>query len=132
MCATLGLALTLVLKGSQLAPIGFILPVVLYFWYTFYVLRGLRVFKYVLRGISHASVGRYRPALLAFRRALQLDPSNRLASAKVGEIFDLAIEDNPSNAGGDRSTRDLGHGSATNGLKNYSCRAGRGTNGAGR
>ncbi|MBI1915974.1 MAG: tetratricopeptide repeat protein [Planctomycetes bacterium] len=80
MCATLGLGLALVTQESQqVRSLGFILPVVLYFWYTFRVLPGLRVFKYVLRGISHASVGRYRPALLAFRRALQLDPNNRLA-----------------------------------------------------
>src|SRR5262245_10717944 len=80
-CATLGLGLALVIpQDSQtIRPLGFFLPVILYFWYTFRVLPGLRVFKYVLRGISHAAVGRYRPALLAFRRALQLDPNNRLA-----------------------------------------------------
>src|SRR5262249_47931681 len=59
MCATLGVGLTLVFKADQpsqsgfIGSLGFILPVILYFWYTFYVLRGLRVFKYFLRGISH-------------------------------------------------------------------------------
>src|SRR5262249_47766675 len=43
-------------------------------------------FKYVLRGISHAAVGRYRPALLAFRRALQLDPNNRLAREEFWNV----------------------------------------------
>jgi tetratricopeptide (TPR) repeat protein len=87
MCATLGLGLALVSPDSQFVrPLGFILPVAIYFGYTFFILPGLRVFKYVLRGISHASVGRYRPALLAFRRALQLDPNNRLARDEFWDV----------------------------------------------
>ena len=43
------------------------------------VLPGLRVLKHAFRGLSYARVGRYRRALQAFRRALQLDPNNRLA-----------------------------------------------------
>lgn len=54
-------------------------PAVLYLGYTMRVLPGLRVFKHVVRGISHANIGRYRPALAAFRRALALDPGNALA-----------------------------------------------------
>src|SRR5262249_53605095 len=37
-------------------------------------------------GIGHANVGRHRPALLAFRRALQLDPDNRLARESMWRV----------------------------------------------
>src|SRR5207245_1927325 len=50
-----------------------------YYLHTIRVQPGLNVFKYVVRGISYSHVGRYRRALLAFRRALQLDPNNALA-----------------------------------------------------
>ena len=87
MCATLGLGLALVTEGNpQMRSLAYALPLVLYFWYTLKVLPGLRVFKYVLRGISHASVGRYRPALLAFRRALQLDPNNQTAREEFWHV----------------------------------------------
>ena len=86
-CATLGLGLALVTQDNvQLRPLAYALPLVLYFWYTLRVLPGLRVFKHVLRGISHASVGRYRPALLAFRRALQLDPKNQTAREEFWHV----------------------------------------------
>ena len=88
MCATLGLGLVLVVPADnqQLRGFAYALPVVLYFFYTLKVLPGLRVFKHVLRGISHASVGRYRPALLAFRRALQLDPNNQTAREEFWHV----------------------------------------------
>ena len=87
MCATLGLGLALVTEGNpQMRSLAYALPLVLYFWYTLKVLPGLRVFKYVLRGISHASVSRYRPALLAFRRALQLDPNNQTAREEFWHV----------------------------------------------
>jgi hypothetical protein len=51
----------------------------LYLVYTIRILPGLRIFKHVVRGISHAKVGKVKPALGSFRRALQLDPENKLA-----------------------------------------------------
>jgi tetratricopeptide (TPR) repeat protein len=79
-CATLGLA-TWMLAGTTPAAqvIAFGVPVALFFLYTTRVLPGLRVFKHTVRAISYGNIGRYRPALVAFRRALQLDPHNALA-----------------------------------------------------
>jgi tetratricopeptide (TPR) repeat protein len=51
----------------------------LYVAYTIRVMPGLRVFKHILRGISHARIGRHAQALRAFRRALALDPDSQLA-----------------------------------------------------
>ncbi len=80
MCAAFGVGFWAVSKDYfNQAAFVFIAPPVLYFVYTSRVLPGLRVFKHVVRGIGFANVGRYRPALLAFRRALQLDPNNSLA-----------------------------------------------------
>jgi tetratricopeptide (TPR) repeat protein len=79
-CASLGLGLgILTYDYGNLRSLAFGLPLVVYFGYTMKVLPGLRVLKHAFRGLSYARVGRYRRALLAFRRALQLDPNNRLA-----------------------------------------------------
>lgn len=86
MCATLGVSLALITGGSNQATFVFLLPVGLYFWYTIRILPGLRVFKHVLRGMSHSGVGRFRPALLAFRRALQLDPNNAQAREEFWKV----------------------------------------------
>jgi tetratricopeptide (TPR) repeat protein len=90
-CAALGVGLWIL--GEQLADtspnfkfIALALPLVLYFVYTRRVLPGLRVFKHVLRGISYANVGRYRPALLSLNRALQLDPNNALAAEQLWSV----------------------------------------------
>ncbi len=70
----------LTIKEPQYRVIGgFILPALWYVWYTIWILPGLRVLKHAFRGISYAEVGRHRGALLAFRRALQLDPQHPLA-----------------------------------------------------
>jgi tetratricopeptide (TPR) repeat protein len=50
-----------------------------YLFYAVRILPGLRVFKHAIRGLSHARIGRHRQALLAYRRALQLDPHYSLA-----------------------------------------------------
>ncbi len=97
LCGTLGLALILLTQtkepqevrsgGAQIVrSAAFLLPLVLYIWYTFRVLPGLRVFKHVLRGMSHAAVGRFRPALLSLRRALQLDPRNQAAREEFWKV----------------------------------------------
>lgn len=80
MCASLGLSLGILTHDHvQYQSVAFLLPMLVYFGYTMKVLPGLRVLKHAFRGLSYARVGRYRRALQAFRRALQLDPNNRLA-----------------------------------------------------
>ncbi len=80
MCAALGLGICLLeWERRSFQSTGLLLTLVLYFVYTMRVLPGLRVFKHVVRGLSYAHIGRYRPALQAFQRALQLDPKNSLA-----------------------------------------------------
>jgi tetratricopeptide (TPR) repeat protein len=80
MCAALGLGLGILTQDRvQLRSLAFLLPLILYFGYTLKVLPGLRVLKHAFRGLGYARAGRHRRALQAFRRALQLDPNNRLA-----------------------------------------------------
>ena len=80
LCAALGLGCAmLTVRGSGIQIVGFVLPVLIFFWYTSFVLRRLRIFKHTLRGLSFAQLGRNRFAILAFRRALKLDPNNHLA-----------------------------------------------------
>jgi tetratricopeptide (TPR) repeat protein len=80
MCALLGLALaTLTHHHFTFRSVGFIVPVIAFFWYTTRVLPALRVLKHAFHGMSYARVGNHRRALQAFRRALQLDPKNKLA-----------------------------------------------------
>ena len=71
---------------TTMPAIGLLLPLVLYVVYTKRVLPGLRVFKHTLRGLSYARLGRYRPALISLRRAVQLDPTNRLARETLWEV----------------------------------------------
>jgi tetratricopeptide (TPR) repeat protein len=79
-CVPLGLAIwTLTPASSTAQSFGLLVPALLYIVYTMRILPGLRVFKHVIRGMSYAKVGRYLQALMAFRRALQLDPNNTLA-----------------------------------------------------
>jgi tetratricopeptide (TPR) repeat protein len=86
-CAMLGLGLgILVVDNKQLNSLAFFLPVIIYFGYTIKVLPGLRVLKHAFRGFSYLRVGRHRRSLLAFRRALQLDPNNRLAREGFWEV----------------------------------------------
>lgn len=91
LCATLGIGLLFISEKVQLGTAAFILPIIVYVWYTFFVLRKLRVFKYVLRGMSHAGVGRFKPALIAYRRALQLNPRHELAREQYWNVH-LALD----------------------------------------
>ena len=90
MCALLGLGLGILANeyGTPNMRLGFIyvLPVVLYFWYTMRVLPGLRVLKHTFRGLSYSRAGMHRKALQSFRRALQLDPQSKLAREGFWEV----------------------------------------------
>lgn len=78
-CAALGLGLTMLAQQTGMRSVGFILPVMIYFWYTSRVLPGLRIFKHVIRGYSYWKIGRLRSAVQSFRRAIQLEPGNKMA-----------------------------------------------------
>lgn len=80
LCATLGLGLSILTSDLlRFKTVGFIVPLLLYFWYTSRLLTAVRVLKNVFRGLSYARGGRHRQALQAFRRALELDPKNQMA-----------------------------------------------------
>src|SRR5262245_23361696 len=85
-CAAMGVGVWLLKLTPNMQPLALLLPAAVYYVYTWRVLPGLRVFKYVVRGISYAHVGRFRPALLAFRRALQLDPNNVMAREALWSV----------------------------------------------
>lgn len=86
-CAALGIALWILWKDlPNLRTTALVGPLALYVVYTFYILPGLRVSKHAFRGFSYSRVGRYRQALLAFRRALALDPTNSLARDGFWEV----------------------------------------------
>ena len=76
----LGLALgILTMDHVPLRTLGFLAPIVLFFVYTMRILPALRILKHVFRGMSFAKLGQQKNALMAFKRALQLDPQNNLA-----------------------------------------------------
>jgi tetratricopeptide (TPR) repeat protein len=81
MCAALGGGLWMLTQSEDIGfpLIAVAIPAIIYWIYTTRILPGLRVFKHVIRGLSYSRVGRYRPALIKLRRALQLDPKNALA-----------------------------------------------------
>lgn len=85
-CATLAVAVWLVKLTPTYPAVGLLLPLALYFVYTRQVLPGLRVFKHTLRGMSYSRMRRYRPALVALRRAVHLAPDNRLAREALWEV----------------------------------------------
>lgn len=76
----LGIALgILTIDHVPLRTLGFLAPIVLFFVYTMRILPALRILKHVFRGMSFAKLGQQKNALVAFKRALQLDPQNNLA-----------------------------------------------------
>ena len=77
------------LDDDTLRHVGYLfylIPAALYVVYAFRALPWLRVVKHAFRGLSFAQVGSYRRALQAFRRALQLDPKNRLALQGIWNV----------------------------------------------
>ena len=88
LCAALGVAILIMVgKTAQAQGIAIVVPVLLYILYTKSVLSGLRVFKHVMRGFSYAEVGRLRPALLCFQRAVNLDPKHSLARKGLWNVY---------------------------------------------
>ncbi len=79
LCAFLGLAIYLMRFPKDYPSGVFIIPLAIFFTYTIYVLPGLRPFKHTVRGYCYMELHRIRPALIAFRKALELDRGNRLA-----------------------------------------------------
>ena len=87
-CASLGLGVAMLTPHQPPAQLLiFAVPVLLYLGYTTLVLPRLRVFKHTLRGLSYSKIGRSRQAILAFRRALALDPANKLASEGLWSVY---------------------------------------------
>jgi tetratricopeptide (TPR) repeat protein len=87
MCAALGLGAGVLTKDARgYQALSFILPVMFYVAYSTRVLPRLRVFKHAVRGLSYAKIGRYRQALQSLRRALQLDPQNKLARESLWSV----------------------------------------------
>ncbi|MDW8243824.1 MAG: tetratricopeptide repeat protein [Thermogemmata sp.] len=89
LAATLGAALYLLGLGDKIPGAGatvLLLPLLLYYVYSVFLLTPLRVFKHVLRGYSYLKVGRLRIAVEFFRRALQLEPRSRLAQEGMLQV----------------------------------------------
>jgi tetratricopeptide (TPR) repeat protein len=87
MSAVLGLGLYILLhKNLQMSSLAVLLPIIFFFGYTMRVLPGLRVLKHAFRGLGHARAGKFRRAMQSFRRALQLDPNNRIARNGFWEV----------------------------------------------
>jgi tetratricopeptide (TPR) repeat protein len=88
MCAALGLGLWILARVviDRASSLAFLIPVALFFFYTTRVLPNLRVLKHAFRGLSYSRAGRFRRALQAFRRALELDPNHRLARDGFWEV----------------------------------------------
>lgn len=85
-CAALAVALWLIGLASGIPALVFLIPLAIYYVYTTRMLPGLRVFKHTLRGISYGRVGQPRAALVALRRAVELDPDNELARGAIWEV----------------------------------------------
>jgi tetratricopeptide (TPR) repeat protein len=93
MCALMGLGFYLLKLTPAFRALVFLLPLAIFYVYTIRVLPGLRVFKHTLRGMSYSKIGRQREALLSLRRALELDPQNKLAREALWSVhrnMDLA------------------------------------------
>lgn len=87
-------------SAPPLRSLAVVVPLLLYYTYTKYVLPGLRVFKHALRGLSYREIGEVDRALLSLGRALELDPNHALAREQLWELhreFDYdRIKENPT------------------------------------
>ena len=84
LCAALGVGLYLLGLPSGVSAFGgkliLLVPLLVYFIYATRYLPHLRVFKHILRGYGNLHLGKVRPALVSFGRALQLNPQSPLAA----------------------------------------------------
>jgi len=84
LCAALGVGLYLLGLPSGVSAFGgkliLLVPLLVYFIYSTRYLPHLRVFKHVLRGYGNLHLGKVRPALVSFGRALHLNPRSPLAA----------------------------------------------------
>ena len=89
LAVSIGVYSRTLLDPDSLAHVGYLLyliPVLLYAGYAFRALPWVRVVKHAFRGMSFAQVGSYRRSLQAFRRALQLDPKNKIALKGIWDV----------------------------------------------
>jgi tetratricopeptide (TPR) repeat protein len=86
LCAGLAVGIWLLNPFPRMPALALVLSAGLYAVYTHYVMAGLKVFKHTLRGYSYAQMGKIRPALRSFRRALTLDPGNQTAKAGLARV----------------------------------------------
>ncbi len=101
LCGALGVGLWVMAGDSDfLRAVAVVVPLLLYYMYTKYVLPNLRVFKHALRGLSFRQVGQIDRALVSLGRALQLNPHYPLAREQLWELHrDLdyqKIKDHPT------------------------------------
>ncbi len=78
-CGGMAVGVWLLDLTPAVPSLALLIPAAIYVLYTRSAMPGLRVFKHTLRGFSYQQMGRIRPALKSFHRALQLDPTNKLA-----------------------------------------------------
>jgi tetratricopeptide (TPR) repeat protein len=93
-CAALAVGVWLIKLTPGVPLLALVLPAGIYWLYSRHVQPGLRVFKPTLRGMSFARLGQFAHALDSLRRAVRLDPDNRLARAALWDVHrDLDADD---------------------------------------
>lgn len=86
LCAGLGVGIHLLQFPANVPSLGFLLPVGLYVIYITKWITGLRGFKHTLRGYNFLLANQFKPALLSFRRARQIDSKNALAAQGLLQV----------------------------------------------
>jgi tetratricopeptide (TPR) repeat protein len=104
LCAALAVGIWLLNPFPRMPALALVLSAGIYVTYTHYVMAGLKVFKHTLRGYSYAQMGKIRPALRSFRRALTLDPNNQTARAGLARVHSHI---DPQQIAGDTETASL-------------------------
>lgn len=97
-CAGVVVGVWLMRYPEPVSGLVVILPLVVYFVYTFRVMTGVRVFKHVLRAYGFAQRGALTAALLSYRRALQLNPRSKLALRGQRQLHEQLKLDEPLDA----------------------------------
>lgn len=86
LCAGLGVGIHLLQFPANFPSLGFLLPIGLYVIYITKWITGLRGFKHTLRGYNFLLADQFKPALLSFRRARQIDPKNDFAAQGLLQV----------------------------------------------